>query len=356
MVVGPVSAAMIGEPVPAIAVEEVSKGYRTWGLLPGRRRAAQAARLAVNRVSFTIQPGETVGLLGPNGAGKTTLLKIIATLLYVSSGRVLIHGRDVRADPVHARRLIGLVTSDERSFYWRLTGRQNLAFFGALYGIPKRRVPARVDTLLEATSLTEAADRPFHSYSSGMKQRLAIARGFLANPRIVLYDEPTRSLDPLNAQNIRKWIAESRTQSPGTTHLIATNDLREAEQLCDRVLIINRGSMIACGTFDQIREWSRQTDYVVHRVTYRGPAISAGWECAGGLAGIAIEREDANGRTLRVSAPENSDALTQALTAVLAAGGTILRCETEQVPFDDVFCGLLDRAAADHDAGVAEVV
>ena len=148
--------------------------------------------MALERVSFAIEEGETVALLGPNGAGKTTLLKIIATLLYVSSGRVLIHGHDVTGDPLRARRLIGLVTSDERSFYWRLTGRQNLAFFAALYRLPARTLADRVADLLDVTGLTEAADRSFHTYSSGMKQRLAIARGFLADPRIVMYDEPTR--------------------------------------------------------------------------------------------------------------------------------------------------------------------
>jgi ABC-2 type transport system ATP-binding protein len=284
----------------AIVVDNVSKNYAGWRLFGGGSQSRSAGTAAISGVSFTIQEGETVGLLGPNGAGKTTLLKIIATLLYVSSGRVLLHGRDSIEDPRRARRLIGLVTSDERSFYWRLTGRQNLAFFAALYGLSRHTIDAKVAQLLEVTRLADTADRHFHSYSSGMKQRLAIARGFLADPRIVLYDEPTRSLDPLNAQAIRRWIREVQERSPLTTHLIATNQLREAEELCDRLIIINHGTVVACGTVAQIRERWRAT--------------------------------------------------------LLKNGAMPPQSETEQVPFDDVFCGLLnDGAAVDRDRGMAEV-
>jgi ABC-2 type transport system ATP-binding protein len=332
---------------PAIAVEHVSKRYRDWRLFRRRRDAARSGTAALTDVSFAIGQGETVGLLGPNGAGKTTLLKIIATLLYVSSGRVLIHGRDVQDDPLAARRLIGLVTSDERSFYWRLTGRQNLTFFAALYRLPSRSIADRVAMLLEVTRLADAADRPFHTYSSGMKQRLAIARGFLADPRIVLYDEPTRSLDPLSAFHIREWIAASHTHSPNTTHLIATNQLREAEELCGRVLIINRGTAIASGTITQIREQWRRHDYIVHRITYRGPALDGPWNHARdcGLIEIQEGSRDGRARTLRVTAVDGSEALSPVLAAILTAGGTVVQCATEQVPFDEVFCGLVTAVA-----------
>ena len=341
----------------AIVVDNVSKSYRGWRLLP-RRADVRPETPALHEVSFSIDEGETVALLGPNGAGKTTLLKIIATLLYVSSGRVLIDGCDVREDPLRARRLIGLVTSDERSFYWRLTGRQNLTFFAALYGLAHRSIAERVATLLDVTRLTDMGDRPFHSYSSGMKQRLAIARGFLADPRIVLYDEPTRNLDPLTASTIRNWIKTSRTHSPRTTHLIATNQLHEAEELCGRALIINRGSAIASGTFEQIRQRWHPRDYTVHHVTYRGPALGP-WQPPpnSGLLEIREERRDADTRTLRISAAEGSSALSQTLAAILASGASVLRCEAEQVSFDEVFCTLLDRtSASDNPVALAEAV
>lgn len=344
-------------PVAAIAVEDVCKGYRGWQLLPRRQRSPER-HLALDHVSFSVAEGETVGVLGPNGAGKTTLLKIMASLLHVSAGRVLIHGRDVRTDSMHARRMIGLVTSDERSFYWRLTGRQNLLFFGALYGLPKSRLATRVADLLEVTGLTEAADRPFHGYSSGMKQRLAIARGFLGEPRIVLYDEPTRSLDPSSAQSIRRWIADSHSHAARTTHLIATNHMLEAEQLCGRVIIINRGTVLASGTLDQIRAWSRENDYVVHRVTYRGPALGGPWADSerSGVVDVHDESRGPDSRTLRVTAREGSAGLSTALTAILGAGGVVLRCETEQAPFDEVFCGLVNRTVVNDVQGAARVM
>jgi ABC-2 type transport system ATP-binding protein len=337
-------------PAPAIVVDHVFKRYRGWRLFRRRAESAREDRVALNDVSFTVEPGETVGLLGPNGAGKTTLLKIISTLLYVSSGRVLIHGQDVNTDPLAARRQIGLVTSDERSFYWRLTGRQNLSFFAALYRLPSRNIADRVALLLDVTRLSDAADRPFHSYSSGMKQRLAIARGFLADPRIVLYDEPTRSLDPLSAFHIREWIGRSHTHSPHATHLIATNQLQEAEELCGRALIINRGAVIASGTFAEIREQWRRRDYAVHRVSYHGPPLDGPWNRArdAGLVEIQEESRDGRARTLRVTAVDGSDALSSVLAAILGAGGAVLRCETEQVPFDEVFCGLVTSEAETH--------
>jgi len=333
-------------PTAAIVVDNVSKSYPGWRVLR-RRSGARAETPALTQVSFTVGEGETVALLGPNGAGKTTLLKIIATLLYVSSGRVLIHGCDVRDDPLRARRLIGLVTSDERSFYWRLTGRQNLTFFAALYGLARRTIAQRVAALLEVTRLTDVADRPFHGYSSGMKQRLAIARGFLGDPRIVLYDEPTRNLDPLTASTIRHWIATSPTHSPRTTHLIATNQLHEAEELCSRALIINRGSLIASGTFAQIRQRWRPRECTVHHVTYRGPALDR-WRPLpdSGLVDICEERQDGETRTVRISGVEGGDALSLTLAAILAAGACVLRCEAEQVSLDEVFCSLLDRTSA----------
>jgi len=333
--------------MPAIVVENVSKRYREWH--PFRRgRRARTDTLALDRVSFSVDEGETVALLGPNGAGKTTLLKIIATLLYVSSGRVLIHGCDVRTDSLRARRLIGLVTSDERSFYWRLTGRQNLTFFAALFGLARRSIGARVGALLDVTGLTEAGDRPFHTYSSGMKQRLAIARGLLADPRIVLYDEPTRSLDPLTASRIRKGIATSRTLFPRTTHVIATNQLQEAEELCNRALIINRGSAIASGTFEQIRQRWYPRDYTIHHITYRGPALERRWQPPPGCGLLEIREEprDAGTRMLRVSAVDGSDALSLTLAAIVTSGATVLKCEAEQVSLDEVFCTLVDQTSA----------
>ncbi len=137
----------------ALSIEGVHKTYERFSLIKSRRTGS-AEKQALSDVSFRVEPGETIGLLGPNGAGKTTLLKVIATLLYPSKGRVLIHGRDIHADPSRTRGSIGLVTCDERSFYWRLTGRHNLMFFATLYGLSKKQAEIAIDELLDALPKT----------------------------------------------------------------------------------------------------------------------------------------------------------------------------------------------------------
>jgi ABC-2 type transport system ATP-binding protein len=330
----------------AVSVDNVSKLYS------GRRWFSKARsgtlKYALQNVSFDIQEGEMTGLLGPNGAGKTSLLKSIATLLLVNSGRILVHGHDVEAEPVAARRLIGLVTCDERSFYWRLTGRQNLNFFASLYGIPDKKAAARIVLLLEMLGLSDAIDIPYHSYSTGMRQKLAIARGLLAEPRLVLYDEPTRSLDPLSAQNIREWILASRAVSPSTTHLIATNQLREAEQLCDRVLILNHGSLIADGGIDQIRRMVHSEGRVIHKLTCSG--LPRDFQIAAmpqaGLFDVSREPVNAETLSLRVTTADSGTGLSLVFAEILRQGGCVIRCDTGEVPFEEVFCSLVQGQTA----------
>lgn len=325
----------------AVRVENVSKFYS------GRRwfswSEPKEVRYALKNVDFEIREGEMAGLLGPNGAGKTSLLKSIATLLQVNSGRILVHGHDVETEPVAARRLIGLVTCDERSFYWRLSGRQNLKFFAALYGIPDPKAAERIVLLLEKLGLSHAADHPYHSYSTGMRQKLAIARGLLAEPRLVLYDEPTRSLDPLSAQRIREWILASRAISPSTTHLIATNQLREAELLCDRVLILNHGSVIADGSIDQIRRKLHSDGRVIHKLTCAGLPADFQLSAVPQAGLFDVDREPTNAGTLllRVTTTETGEGLSFALAEILRRGGSVIHCDNGTAPFEEVFCSLV---------------
>lgn len=333
----------------AVLVENVSKRYSKSGLLR-RRPPSPADRMALDNISLAIRDGETIGLLGPNGAGKTTLLKSIASLLEVTEGRILVYGHDVSKQPVRARRSMGLVTCDERSFYWRLTGRQNLEFFGTLYGVRRRDAEIRIAGLFETLGLTEAADRPYYSYSSGMRQKMAIARGLLSDPRLILFDEPTRSLDPLSSANIRKWIRDNRKEFPNTTRLIATNQLDEASQLCDRLVIINRGRVIASGTIEEITARFNAREHVVHRIACRNYHLNGDLAPSEevGLIDVAEETSEQGMTKLRVSATKDSDALTVVLGAIVRCGGSVVSCETEQVPFDEVFCSVVmeDTGAA----------
>ena len=206
-----------------------------------------------------------------------------------------------------------------------------------------------MEMLLDVLGLTSAADRPFRGYSSGMRQKLAIARGLINEPRIVLYDEPTRSLDPLSARQIRNWIEENQVRSPHQTHLLATNQLQEAEQLAHRVIVISHGSVIALGTIQQIRDEWRKHDYTVHRITCRNLNANETLRPAPelGLLDIVTEAADSDFLSLRIHARKDSEALHHVLAAIVAGGGKILQCESEQVSFDRIFCDLVTGDRAD---------
>jgi ABC-2 type transport system ATP-binding protein len=322
-------------------VRNVGKRFVSHSWLGRRGGRAAAGTVALNDVSFDVYPGEMIGLLGPNGAGKTTLLKTIATLLYPTTGQVLLDGIDVYAQPARVHGRLGLVTCDERSFYWRLSGRQNLEFFARLYRMETAAARARIAHLLRMLDLDSAADRPYQGYSSGMKQKLAIARGLLTNPRLVLFDEPTRSLDPLSASRIREWIGFHRRRNPSQVNVLATNLLSEAELLCDRVIILHRGCVIAAGTVSDIRH-RIQGEYDVHRVTYVGGPASLSLPPDAGIVGFEIETDAGGARIARLRARRDTRCLSSLLAAILSQGGCVLQCDTATLTFDEVFRGLIE--------------
>ncbi len=208
-------------------------------LLRGRLRPTDSPTLALNGVSFALEEGEVVALLGPNGAGKMTLLKTLATLVMPDGGEAVIAGHPL-GEEIEVRRSIGLVTSEERSFYWRLTGRENLAFFAAMHGIELGEAAKRLAQLSSVFRLDSFIDRRFDACSSGMKQRLALARAFLHRPRLLLLDEPTRSIDPVESQSLHTAIEQLVTEEK-TAVLLVTHDLAEAEKLCRRFLVMRSG-------------------------------------------------------------------------------------------------------------------
>jgi len=203
-------------------------------------------------VSLRVQPGEVLCLMGPNGAGKSTLLRILAGLLVPSHGTARVADLDVASPDSDYRRRVSFVVSDERSFYWPLTGRQNLAFFGALHGHPPVAVRARSETLLARVGLQDAADRAFSGYSRGMRQRLALARGLLGDPQVILLDEPTLGLDPQGARDLRRFLRDDVIRGAGCTAVVGTNDPLEARALGDRVLFLSEGRARGETTPDQI--------------------------------------------------------------------------------------------------------
>lgn len=244
-----------------IELKDISKTYveRNWRtLLPGvRPRNVEALR----GVSLNVEEGEIVGLLGPNGAGKTTLIKILVTLVLPDHGSGKVQGFDLIRQPEQVRSLIGFVNTSERSFYWRLSGRRNLLFFAALWGLNGSAANARINKILDLLQLSEKADVLFMKYSTGQQQRLAIARALIPDPPVLLMDEPTRSLDPIAAFEIRSFVRQDLCGQMQKTIVWCTHNLKEAEETCNRLVFIHKGKIIASGTLDEMRNLTDPENY-----------------------------------------------------------------------------------------------
>jgi ABC-2 type transport system ATP-binding protein len=241
-------------PAPILVCDGLTKRFpvaRTWAqaLRHPRRRDFTDS---VSGVSFAVAPGEFFGLLGPNGAGKTTLFKLLSTAIIPDSGSATVAGFDVVRQPGEVRRRLTPVLANERSLNWRLSARENLNLFAALYGLHGARARARIDEVLAAVELSDVGEKMVANFSSGMKQRLSIARALISEPSILLLDEPTRSLDPVSARNFRTFLREDIAGRRGCTVLLATHSSDEALGLCDRVAVLNRGRMLAMGTPDDL--------------------------------------------------------------------------------------------------------
>ena len=323
-----------------VETEDLVMRYPAPASLGGLVRGPAGNRgvLALDRVSFAVGEGEVFGLLGPNGAGKTTLINILSTLIIPSAGVARIGGRDVRQDAAGARRLVGLVTSNDRSFYWRLTGRQNLRFFAELQRVPGREIKARTEELLAALDIEAYADRRFETYSTGVRQRYAFARALLHRPRVIFMDEPTKGLDPNAAALLLDVIKDRVVRRWRPTIIITSHNLREIEQLCGRVAIMDRGRVLCCGTIDALRQGVQA--HATYRLVLSG-VPDACVDAIGTIPGVREARPVGDGAdsylTLTVQVTGGGKTLSEVLGKILSEGGEVHDCSSVPVSLDDVF-------------------
>ena len=301
--------------------------------------------VAVDGVSFTVQRGEIFGLLGPNGAGKTTTIRMLSTLLDPSAGTATICGFDVRREPVQARARLGVVLAGDRSLYWKLSGRENLEFFATLYHVPPQEVPRRVNWALERMGLADRADELVERYSTGMKQRLSLARALLADPPVLLLDEPTLGLDPQSARNLRELILELKRE--GRAILLTTHYMDEADFLCDRVAIIDHGTIIAMDSPGALKR--RLPHERVYRLELKETNGAVRLKDLVPGAAVVEERRDETKGTLHLALtlaqPERD--LAALWTGLAQSGASVINYSVKEPTLEDVFISLTGRALRD---------
>lgn len=319
----------------AVDVRDVVKRYpktRRWRDMlraPGAGTSVEALR----GVTLQVAKGTVHGLLGANGAGKTTLLKILSTLVVPTEGSARVAGFDVDTESEQVRRRLGFVTAQERSFYWRLSGRQNLLFFAALHDLRGDRAVQQVNRLLDIVGLADDADRSFREYSSGMMQKVAIARGLLGDPELILMDEPTASLDPPSTAWVQDFTREVLVEEQGATVLVATHDLLEAERTCDSLSLVDEGRIVTHGTVEELKRPLGHARRSL--ITLLDPDATL-------LEGLEGEGHEllpaaADDTRRRLFGPGADDEIADFVAELAAAGARVIEVRPEEVQLSELF-------------------
>ena len=330
----------------AIRISGLTKCYptsrRRWGLFSS---SSLQDRPAVENISLEVEQGEFFGLLGQNGAGKTTLIKMLSTLIIPTSGKAKVNGYDLENE-VAIKKSIGIVSGDERSFFWRLTGRQNLEFFAALHNIKPKCIRPRVEYLLELIGLKEFGNEIFRSYSTGMKQRLSIARALLHEPRILFLDEPTKGLDPFALKTIHNLFKLQLSQQMKVTIFMTTHRLDEAEKLCDRIAIMHQGRIRTEGTIADLRVMLGLTD------RYQFTATEVGSDIIGHIEQFPAESKiisfDPNKNIIKFEIADDGKTLGTIVDLIRNNGGVMKDIRHIAVSLESIYGAIIPVAAADE--------
>lgn len=329
-----------------VRIEGLRKVYlaRTrQGLFKSVKREVEALK----GVSLAIRPGELFGLLGPNGAGKTTLIKCLTTLLSPTSGRAWINGFELEKENDPIRATTGSMLMGDRGLYWKLTGRENLAFFAALYHLPGTVAKQRANALIERLGLGEIIDRAVESYSSGQKMKLAFAKALINDAPLLILDEPTNTLDLPSARELRAIVHELNVNE-GKTVIYTTHIMSEAESLCERVAIIDRGQIIALDTVPALKASLSHE----HVTKVEGVISGKAGQAVQGLMGVQrVASASVNGHTeLTVVSNGEGNLLPTLIETLQAHGATLMKISPQEVTLEDVFIRHTGRTLAEDTA------
>jgi ABC-2 type transport system ATP-binding protein len=313
-----------------------------------RRRGGDPVE-ALAGVDVRIERGEIFGLLGPNGAGKTTFIKILTTLLFPTSGVARVAGHDVVGAAGEVRQRIGLISGGESSGYGILTVRECLWMFSQFYGVPAPVAWARVDDLIRIVGLVEHAHTRVNRLSTGQRQRMNFARGFVSDPEVMFMDEPTLGMDVNAARALRAYVARWMRERPGRTVLLTTHYLAEAEELCDRLAIIDRGRVLACDSPAALRRQVQGGQHVELEVGGADGSLAAPPTLAGIAAAWGAPHPERGTRTLKFRLPPER-ALVDVLRELEGLGARVEGVATRETSLEDVFIAVVGRGLDDTGA------
>jgi len=329
--------------IAAIRTENVSRIYKVRGEKATKGAKAQPLT-ALGGVTLRVEQGELFGLLGPNGAGKTTLIKILTTLLAPSGGLCYVDGLDVVKEADEVRRRINMVSGGETSGFGILTVRENLWMFSQFYGVPTKEAYARIDELLKIVELDDKANTRVSSLSTGQRQRMNFCRGFVTDPKVLFLDEPTLGLDVHAGRIVRDFTRDWMRQDPTRTVLLTTHYMAEADELCDRIAIIDHGAVLACDTPSNLKRQLQTQPVFAIRAAGVGPAQLAALGHAPGVQRVTGEpAADGAGYRLKFILDDEA-AIGAVVTALTAVQGRILGLQKEEPTLEDVFLKLVGRS------------
>lgn len=329
----------------AIQTNHLSRVYK----IRGNKKSAAKELLALQDVNLEVRQGELFGLLGPNGAGKTTLIKILTTLLAPSSGSALVGGYDVVKEAHKVRPIINMVSGGESSGYGLLTVRENLWMFAQFYGLSSKVANQRITQLLEVVGLSDRIHTKSSDLSTGLRQKMNIVRGFLTDPQVLFLDEPTLGLDVGASRDVRRFIRQWLDDHPERTILLTTHYMAEAEELCDRVAIINQGRVLACDTPASLKH-RLQREAIYHlEVSQSSNHYQDGLQAIDGIRKLTYRPRD--GYAVLELILDQDETLAAVVNSLTENHVRIINLHKREPTLEDVFVDLVGKSMEDVERG-----